>query len=228
MPEVVYIQKTKELLRIKRDGNLILISLKLNPCCLPRGLFKKIWRVMQILLAAIFIGFLNAFRGSGWLQSKGYVLAADILKWAIIPLALFCGAVYFKASEVQALILTLPYYWFMATGTGGAMQAYIYQTINSTKGWPPFVNICTKLANQILYKNQTPPDPLPNEWYRLWGFIYATLVGIIFSLPFLVTDYLYGIPILFFGFTCRYLIWRANEFILLAFQSGLFFLSLQI
>ena len=180
---------------------------------------------MQQIICAVIIGFLNAFRGSGWLQTHGYNLAADLLKWLIIPLALLCSAVHFNATFIVGLVLTLPYYWFMATGTGACMQANVNEPINSTKGWPPFVAICDKLARAIL-KIPAGTDPLPNEYYRLWGFIYATLVGIVFSLPFLNTIYLYGLPLYLFGLTCRYLVWRANEFLLLAFQSGLFFFSL--
>ena len=180
---------------------------------------------MSQILYAIFIGFLNAFRGSGWLQTHGYNLAADLLKWLFIPLVLFTSAVHFNASYFQGLVLTLPYYWFMATGTGACMQAWIYQTENSTKGWSPFANISDKIARAIL-KIPAGTDPLPNDYYRLWGFIYATLVGIVFSLPFLSTVYAYGLPLYLFGITCRYLVWRKNEFLLLAFQSGLFFFSL--
>jgi hypothetical protein len=181
--------------------------------------------VIAKIITGVIIGLLNAFRGSGWLQEHGKELLATLLKWVIIPLALICSTLHFGGNYVMAIALSLPYFWFMATGTGACMQANINNPIESTKGWPPFANICDKIARAILKIPASVTD-LPTEYYRLWGFLYATLVGIVFSSPFLLTQYVYGIPLLFFGVTCRYLIWRKNEFLLLAVQSGMFLLSL--
>lgn len=183
--------------------------------------------VIAKIITGIFIGLLNAFRGSGWLQEHGQEILAALLKWVIIPLALICASLHFGASYVLAIILSLPYFWFMATGTGACIMASIHVDPGTQlKGWPPFSALADKIARAILKIPADVTTDLPVQYYRLWAFIYATLVGVMFSLPFLLTQYVYAIPLLFFGLACRYLVWRQNEFLLLAVQSGMFLLSL--
>lgn len=56
-------------------------------------------------------------------------------------------------------------------------------------------------------------------WYRRYGIAYATLVGIAFTIPFIPTNLLFGLPCAFLGVLCFALrgvdnrwVWRAIEF----------------
>tara|TARA_R110000803_G_scaffold53650_2_gene109981 strand:- start:817 stop:1413 length:597 start_codon:yes stop_codon:yes gene_type:complete len=159
-------------------------------------------------LFAYYVASWNAVRGSGLLKFEDSVLwlIKIPIKHFTAPLFISTGLYLASGSWVLALAGATPYYLKMFTGTGGDMQA---GQNNKNVGekymeeWILFDKLAMKLAGLKIYNL-----PLAQRW----GLWYCTLWGILFSLPFLMTNYLYAIPVLFYPMFVRYLSWRKVEF----------------
>lgn len=177
--------------------------------------------IMLKILGAIVIGLLHGLYGSGYLKRKwNFKLLNLVLKWFIIPVAMVELIFYFSQSWL-AFIYPLPYLFKMATGTGGDAQAYKKNTINNPFECWGFDQIADKLAD-LVYKPRTASWKY-EEYCRLWGFWFCCLWAIIFTLPFIFTDYLKALPLLFYGYYHRYL---ERRYIEIGFTSLSIFLFL--
>lgn len=159
---------------------------------------------------AYYVASWNAVRGSGLLKFEDSVLwlVKIPIKHFTAPLFIASGLYLASSDWALSLLGTLPYYLKMFTGTGGDMQARKdNKNINDPyymQEWVAFDKLALKLANLNLYKL-----PLAQRW----GLWYCTLWGVVFSLPFLMTNYWYALPVLLYPAFVRYLSWRKVEFI---------------
>lgn len=164
----------------------------------------------------------NAVRGSGRLANEDSVLklVKAPIRLFTTPLFLAIG-VYLLSSDIWLTVISLiPYYLKMFTGTGGDMQAQQNKFDNNPQymqEWIVFDKIAMKLADLGIYKL-----PLCQQW----GLWYCTLWAIIYSLPFMLTNYTYAIPVLLYPVFVRYLSWRKVEFYYLFTYSFVLMLSI--
>lgn len=181
------------------------------------------------LLQGVCHGALNAGRGSGEGWFKKWTVGG---KTIVKPLQLFAMAfTIFSAAFIGhswifattlAIVSVLPMILYY-DGTGGMMQAHHKQEINNPKEWPPLDWVCHWIAAKILkveWKDISEPFPggeqIRHQYCRLWGFLYASGIAIIFMIPFALTNPLYALALIFFPYACRYLLWRLVEFLFLS------------
>lgn len=161
-----------------------------------------IYTILTLLAASV-----NAYRGSG--QTKG--ILNSLMKWFVIP-GLMMETVLFASNNLYlAVASALPFMWFMGTGTGGCHQAQWYTTSNHPQETKYLDEAADWLAQKWILLMDLDLDY--STYCRTWGFMYSSFVGIFFTLPFLLTNYLYALPCLLFPVACRYLEWRQVEFL---------------
>lgn len=158
---------------------------------------------MELLFAAC-LGFIKAGHGAG-------------IRWGRLALLFAMPiACYALSHSVMATILFMIPILFYYDGSGALHKAQPEnQTTDMTES--KFIDpIAHKLAGLI-----------NNNWAytQKWGFAYAAVLGAIFCLPFLYTNFLYCLPCLFLPFACRYLPWRDVEFLILFIYSLFYFSS---
>jgi hypothetical protein len=59
----------------------------------------------------------------------------------------------------------------------------------------------------------------------MWGFLYCLVCSLVFSLPFLYTNYLYALPLFLWPIVCRYCHWWVCTFTLF-FSYSLLYLTI--
>lgn len=186
------------------------------------------------------VGYLRALYGSGILKAKFPKYGSIInkaLQWVVIPLTI-AGAIFlFAHGDWTLVILPVAVYLFHeAIGTGGEMQAKKDNTINNPSEFAPFDWLCHRLTEWVLkldydtwdaIRGNQPDDVvLQNKYCRLWGFFYATLIGIVFSLPFIFTGGIIAPLLWTYGYICREAEHRVCEFLLAACATSFYLLTL--
>lgn len=127
---------------------------------------------------------------------------------------------------IAAFLAPLLYY---TLGTGSYMKANLKNTFNDFTEIKYLDDVIAWITRKIV--GEEPKGILPIVDYQAkfrhtWGFIYATFCGFVFSLPFLLTNYYYGLALMLWGFACRYLTWHLAVAVLFFSYSLLFFMSL--
>lgn len=193
-----------------------------------------------IILKSFLIGALNAFRGSGflkidewhdptlfpekyqrydkWLRSKLSPKAWTVLNWfcdklrfsmkrIIIPGLICLFAWQISHDYILSILPAAAYLAKMFTGTGGDMQVRRDNTC-VTKEYSNEVKGMDQIANFFADKS----DFIKNiNWCQRWGFAFTFQWGIIYSIPFMFTNFLFAIPTLLYPFWVRYTSWRFVE-----------------
>jgi hypothetical protein len=127
---------------------------------------------------------------------------------------------------IAAFLAPLLYY---TLGTGSYMKANLKNTFNDFTEIKYLDDVITWITKKIV--GEEPKGILPVVDYQktfrhTWGFVYATFCGFVFSLPFLLTNYYYGLALMLWGFACRYLTWHLAVATLFFSYSLLFFISI--
>jgi hypothetical protein len=127
---------------------------------------------------------------------------------------------------IAAFLAPLLYY---TLGTGSYMKANLKNTFNDFTEIKYLDDVIAWITKKIV--GEEPKGILPIVDYQktfrhTWGFVYATFCGFVFSLPFLLTNYYYGLVLMLWGFACRYLTWHLAVAILFFSYSLLFFISI--
>lgn len=153
------------------------------------------------------------------------------LKRLIVPLMFTLPTWHATHNWGLALIAPAPYFLMIFTGTGGFMQA---QKDNDTcnlanaEEFKPLDFLADRMAHiYIAARYGVSSGKRQFQFYcQAWGLAYCFLWGIIYSLPFIATNYLFGLPALLMPLFVRYLNWRLVEFSYLAMINYLFLMSL--
>jgi hypothetical protein len=186
--------------------------------------------IIASLTYSLIAATINAIRGSG--AAKKYAITSYLFsKWVCV--VYFFGLLYLiLGNPWVAAVFLLPIIFKYATGTGGLHYTFlkefpkeffiaikykyfdnllkkIFPRINNIGEFPPFDWLCDKVVGKV----KTIDD------LNDWGFIYGSLVGILFTLPFFITGNIYGVLMIFLGLFC-YLLkfvkinakWRIVEF----------------
>lgn len=170
----------------------------------------------MILIYTILAGALNTLRGSGKLRG----LPQFLLRWLLIPAAITLPA-YYIGHSIWLFCAALPYYFKICTGTGGDMQARTDNAIcdlNNTKEFVGFDRIAALLA-RIKIGNL--------NYCQCWGIWFCALTAGVYSLPFILTNYIWALPLFIYPVMVRYFsVWRVVEFGFMALYAGLFLCSI--
>ena len=166
------------------------------------------FKIVTKIFAAVIAGSLNALRGSGKLKEKNKFL--DIVQWTlkriIVPIVLAIPTWYLSKDLYITIASLLPYYWKMFTGTGGDMQARTDNKVcnlDNAQEFKPFDYLAKKLAEL---------NAFTLNYCQQWGIWYCTLTAVVYSLPFILTNYLYALPLFIYPAFVRYSNWRLVEF----------------
>jgi hypothetical protein len=162
---------------------------------------------------------------------------------------LFILAMIFAISSLSAL-----HYWLIAAflapllfyviDTGNLHQANLRSEPKPFKSYwildKPIHWLATEMANMFEPKPYVKTVDWDKDYAQARGFLSCLLVSFVFTLPFLLTNYLYALPLLLWAFCVRYITWgikqpdgtRGSEywwvctFLLFFSYSLLFFMSL--
>lgn len=155
---------------------------------------------MLTIFTSLFIGALNALRGSG--LAKGEAITKFLFSKYVIVGYFFLLVFLVTKSHILAGLFIAPILFQYLTGTGGLMQAFTNDKIDA-KEFKPF----DFLADVIVRK-----PILTLEKARKWGVWYGTFTGIVFYFPFITFgDYLQGLPMLGLGLYCGALRYFKNS-----------------
>jgi hypothetical protein len=159
---------------------------------------------MMLYIIAILVGALNALRGSGYLKEKYHWIQWS-LKRLIVPGIIALSSWVMSHNWLITLLSVLPYYFVIFTGTGGMMQAQRTQPCTTRDGCKEFIlfdPLCDWFASKYYF----------NNYCQAWGFAYCTLTALVYSLPFIATNYLFALPLFLYPLLVRYANWRLVEF----------------
>jgi hypothetical protein len=127
---------------------------------------------------------------------------------------------------MAAFIAPLLYY---SLGSGSYMKANLKNTFNDFTEIKYLDDVVAWVTKKIVGAEPKEPwfiSDYQTKFRHTWGFVYATFCGFVFSLPFLLTNYYYGLALMLWGFACRYLTWHLAVAVLFFFYSLLFFMSI--
>ena len=146
----------------------------------------------KIPLLALCIAVLKMAHDSG--QSK---------IWFILAMAMSAYAVSNDWVLMGAFMLPVLFY---SMGSGAYMKANLSNTsddFKEIKYLDDVVDFLTLLSVGKQPKSLFLLDDWANEYRHTWGFIYCSICSFVFSLPFLLTNYLYALPLALWPYIVR-------------------------
>jgi len=161
--------------------------------------------MLTIKFLAILIGATKSYHDSG--KSKIYYILLMLL-----------GSFYVTEDWLATLLFMVPLVYY-AADTGNYHKAEPYNTYNDFKAIPVFDNIVDWVVRKLGL------DYNLDVYRRSWGSVYCVVCSIIFTLPFLYTNYLYSLPLLLWVFVVRQGNWWLSTGLLYGFYTLLFLWS---